>query len=322
MLFRYFALAVAAITPAVIATPAPAELAASEPLVSFPASVRPFCGAPEFDRTKDLLVEQATADMMSSLGVSAANTTSDFQALAQTVNVYFNVISRQVTNCFALTSYIVPNLYFSHHSTTGVGALTDAQVRRQIDVLNADFAGNYFFNLVSINRVTNNQWFNQAGPSTAIQTTMKRTLRKGGAADLNLYSVGFTSVNPQGLLGYATFPSSYRGNPLDDGVVFLYRTVPGGNLAQYNTGRTLTHEVGHWVGLFHTFQGGCSGNGDFVTDTPPQASPSSGCPTGRDTCAGGGRDPISNYVDSCKNTFSPGQYARAAAQLRLYRGFQ
>lgn len=79
---------------------------------------------------------------------------------------------------------------------------------------------------------------------------------------------------------------SLTHSPGVDGVVFQYNTVPGGNLTNYNGGRTLTHEVGHWLGLLHTFQGGCKSPGDYVDDTAPQASPTNGCPASRDSCTG------------------------------------
>ncbi|MGK3985413.1 zinc metalloprotease [Sorangium sp. So ce136] len=199
------------------------------------------------------------------------------------------------------------------------GDVSDDMIRKQIQVLNDSYASTRFqFELVSTDRTTNATWFTMGSGSTA-ERNAKRALRQGGPDHLNLYT-----ANPGGgLLGWATFPQSYERNPTDDGVVVLYGSLPEGNAAPYNLGDTATHEVGHWLGLYHTFQGGCSKSGDSVADTAGERSAAYGCPTGRDSCNGSGADPITNFMDytddSCMDSFTAGQTDRMSAQWDLYR---
>jgi hypothetical protein len=124
-------------------------------------------------------------------------------------------------------------------------------------------------------------------------------------------------------LGYATFPSWYAQDPELDGVVMQYGSMPGGSITNFNLGKTASHETGHWLGLYHTFQGGCSSTNDQVADTPAQRTSTEGCPEGKNTCPAAGVDPIHNYMDysydSCYNQFTPGQTARMKSQWAAYR---
>jgi len=215
----------------------------------------------------------------------------------------------------------VPVYFHVINNGSGVanGDITDSQVAAQIQVLNEGFANTPFtFTLVATTRTTNSAWYTATQGPTADQ--MKAALRQGGADTLNIYSNNMGG----GLLGWATFPSEYASSPSIDGVVILYRSVPGGDAVPYNLGDTATHEVGHWVGLFHTFQGGCRALGDRVSDTPSEGTPASGCPTGRDSCtAAAGLGPITNFMDytddSCMDNFTAGQSKRADKQHQKYR---
>jgi hypothetical protein len=206
-----------------------------------------------------------------------------------------------------------------HIVTNGTtGNVTDAQIASQLQVLNSAYAGTGFsFQTVAIERVSNSKWF--SGCYGAQETKMKSALADSPATTLNIYT-----CNPSnGILGYATFPSSYAESSSRHGVVLLHSSLPGGSAAPYNLGDTATHEVGHYLGLYHTFQGGCANPGDSVSDTPAEASAAYGCPTNRDTCTAAGLDPIKNFMDytddSCMNTFSSGQITRMQAQVATYK---
>lgn len=213
-------------------------------------------------------------------------------------------------------------------NASGAGAVSDTMIADQIRVLNDAYSGltggantRFRFTLAGVDRTTNNTWF-AAGPSTTAERQMKTALHKGNAGALNLYT-----NNGGGLLGWATFPSSYSSAPAQDGVVCLYSSLPNGGADPYDEGDTATHEIGHWLGLYHTFQGGCSKNGDYVADTPAERSEAFGCPANRDTCSTKqypGLDPIENFMDytddACMYKFTTGQADRASSLSATYRG--
>ena len=204
-------------------------------------------------------------------------------------------------------------------------ALTVAETGRwtrmindQMTVLNDSFSGKtagvaadspFRFDLTKITWTVNSAWY--AVTPGKVERDMKTALYEGDSRMLNVYSANIGA----GLLGWAYFPKGYNnGRDYIDGVVMLDESMPGGTAGRYALGDTLTHEVGHWMMLEHTFAHGCAASGDWVEDTPKEAQPQFGCPEGADSCLAPGLDPIHNFMDysqdSCMNHFTPGQVER------------
>jgi len=143
-------------------------------------------------------------------------------------------------------------------------------------------------------------------PGTSEERAAKRALHRGGSDALNLYT-----AEGGGFLGWAYFPkgATNDGRSYIDGIVVASGSLPGGSIPRFNLGFTATHETGHWLGLYHTFQNGCAASGDRIEDTPRQRFPTSGCPAGEDSCPEPGLDPIHNYMDysddPCYTEFTP-----------------
>jgi hypothetical protein len=243
-------------------------------------------------------VEARTDAILKNQGISQAEASS--AAAAAAIPVYVHVM----------------------RDNAGNGDVSNARISEQIAVLNRTYGGQesssaantgFTFTLAGIDRFNNTNWHQDKQSKTYRSRT-----RQGGANALNMWLVNFN------YLGVATFPWDYASNPGVDGVRVQYTSLPGGSATNYNLGETATHEAGHWLGLYHTFQGGCTPSNDQVSDTPAQGSATNGCPAGRDSCALAGLDPIHNYMDysydSCYTQFSGGQASRMSSMYTAYRG--
>lgn len=198
------------------------------------------------------------------------------------------------------------------------GNVSQADIAAQIKVLNRAFKRHGFkFRLQGTTRTKKKSWFKRCDRNAPYRKMTNR-LAVDPKKNLNIY----LCKPGGGILGFAFLPGSSVTGTAQDGVVLLHSSLPNGSAVPYNEGDTGTHEVGHWLGLLHTFQGGCS-DGDRVGDTPAEASPAYGCPFGRDSCPSAGVDPILNFMDytddSCMNSFTTGQAERMTQQVGAHR---
>ncbi|MFQ6172771.1 zinc metalloprotease [Oryzobacter sp. R7] len=294
----------------------PATSASARPMAG-EASVEAECVSHEGARgtgqakdTNDLTAEQVKAN--------EAALTRALAAKGLTRNAKGQAVDA-TTGAAAATAFAVQVPVYFHVITDGTnGKVSATQINQQIAVLDAAFApAGFDFYLAGTETTVNSRWYTNLRSGSKNERDMKRALRQGDMGALNIYTAKLSNS----LLGWATFPkASYDSY---DGVVLLDASLPGGSATNYNQGDTGTHEVGHWLNLYHTFQGGCTGSGDEVADTAPEASPAYQCPVGRDSCAGGGLDPIRNFMDytydSCMDHFTAGQNARMQTAWTAYR---
>jgi hypothetical protein len=289
--------------------------------------------------SNDLLQQQLAADP----GRAAA-----LQQIENQTAAY--ILAQQKNNGNTIQSVVTIPVVFHVVYNTAAQNISDAKCIAQLNQLNLDFArmnsdaGNTPAAFAGLAVNTQIQFCLAQRDPNGLATTgivhksttsasfstndnVKRSANGGDNAwDATKYLNIWACNLGGGLLGYAQFPG---GPASTDGVVVLYSSVGSmashGTAAPYDLGRTATHEVGHWVNLYHIWgdESACNAD-DNVSDTPKQKAENYGCPSYPQTTQSGGRcnttDPSSmfmNYMDytddACMNMFTSGQAARMQA---------
>jgi hypothetical protein len=217
--------------------------------------------------------------------------------------------------------------------------ISDAVIASQMTVLNDDFRGGsggldteIEFCLAGVNRVLYADLMNFDRQLNDAQ--LKNSIQEDPTKFLNVWVVASIADSFSNTRAYSTFPNHFAAHPELDGIVIdsdNFGTLPSiPNI--HDGGRTLVHEIGHWLSLLHVFQGGCDNNstcateGDCCCDTPPQATYHVGCKITKNTCMGDQpdkNDPVRNYMgysdDQCMRSFTECQKGRMHLALETFR---
>lgn len=245
---------------------------------------------------------------------------SDRAAMTEAIGTWTNSTERLST-----TDVVFPVYFHVITNSDGSADIGNQQLYDQLDVLNATYSKTRFkFSFAGVDRTKNSVW-TDLHSNTQSELDMVNQVAIDPAYTINVYIVNkiTTSLN-QTVIGYTFLPSAFSESSKLNRIIISSSTIPGGGLVGLNQGKTLTHEIGHYLGLLHTFEGECSIPNDGVEDTPAHKSNEGKPVDSTDSCANyPGTDPVHNYMnyvdDDWMTEFTIGQMARMYPLVASFR---
>jgi hypothetical protein len=176
------------------------------------------------------------------------------------------------------TMIYVPVIFHVIYDNSGNGNVSETKLQKQIDTLNATYSragSQYRFYLSAITRTNNTNWWNinfklrPDPPYYDIPSQTEIDMTNALAIDPTHAFNIYVSRLLYDLCGWTIyFPWEVSEASKQNGIIIDYRTLPDGEMDYFNYGYTAVHEGGHYLGLYHTFQNGCTIPGDELDDTP------------------------------------------------------
>lgn len=233
-----------------------------------------------------------------------------------------HLVSQQRNNHRNLQERVVTvSLHIAYDNRTKEGYLDDESIRYQMRRLENAFS-DFTFVLRDVNRYPDASFLKTCLLYEDEEFKLLNRQPQDGPDVMYVY-VCHPSSSP---IGWSYFPWDYELWSQYDSVMISYEEFPYHNYTEYQGG-TLVHEVGHWLGLYHPFEGGCE-LGDDVADTPAMLEPRYDClyfgEEPPDSCPDQpGKDLVTNFMDylddECSLAFTPGQEDRMRQAWDVYR---